>query len=149
MALAFTPYTVKYFICLECCLLNMSAEYFQMHSRTLLPWKLSLWTQIRLLLRSILIWIHAGPRSAVGNVSGYRCVSDCRSRGRKFDPGTVPYFRGDWSWNDFYSHSPPFRWFIHEGLLTVTSQSMCTNSWLLELAQEKVWLGELTVPQWP
>ena len=24
-----------------------------------------------------------GPRSAVGNVSGYRCVSDCRSRGRE------------------------------------------------------------------
>ena len=23
---------------------------------------------------------HTGPRSAVGNVSGYRCVSDCRSR---------------------------------------------------------------------
>ena len=36
-----------------------------------------------------------GPRSAVGNVSGYRCVSDCRSRGHKFDPGPVPYFRGD------------------------------------------------------
>ena len=36
-----------------------------------------------------------GPRSAVGNVSGYRCVSDCRSRGCKFDPGPVPYFRGD------------------------------------------------------
>ena len=34
-----------------------------------------------------------GPRSAVGNVSGYRCVSDCRSRGREFDPGLVPYFR--------------------------------------------------------
>ena len=34
-----------------------------------------------------------GPRSAVGNVSGYRCVSDCRSRGREFDPGPVPYFR--------------------------------------------------------
>ena len=33
--------------------------------------------------------------SAVGNVSGYRCVSDCRSRGREFDPGLVPYFRGD------------------------------------------------------
>ena len=32
-------------------------------------------------------------RSAVGNVSGYRCVSDCRSRGLKFDPGPVPYFR--------------------------------------------------------
>ena len=37
----------------------------------------------------------AGPGSAVGNVSGYRCVSDCRSRGREFDPGPVPYFRGD------------------------------------------------------
>ena len=37
----------------------------------------------------------AGPRSAVGNVSGYRCVADCRSRGREFDPGPVPYFRGD------------------------------------------------------
>ena len=36
-----------------------------------------------------------GPRSAVGNVSGYRCVSDCRSRGREFDSGPVPYFRGD------------------------------------------------------
>ena len=23
------------------------------------------------------------------------CVSDCRSRGREFDPGPVPYFRGD------------------------------------------------------
>ena len=36
-----------------------------------------------------------GPRSAVGNVSGYRCVSGCRIRGREFDPGPVPYFRGD------------------------------------------------------
>ena len=39
--------------------------------------------------------IMTGPRSAVGNVSGYRCVSDCRSRGREFDPSPVPYFRGD------------------------------------------------------
>ena len=38
---------------------------------------------------------NTGPRSAVGNVSGYRCVSDFRSRGREFDPGPVPYFRGD------------------------------------------------------
>ena len=71
-----------------------------------------------------------GPRSAVGNVSGYRCVSDCRSRGREFDPGPVPYFRGDWSWNNFYGHSPPFRWFIQEGLVSVTSESMCMNYWL-------------------
>ena len=73
---------------------------------------------------------HTGPCSAVGNVSGYRCVSDCRSSGHEFDLGTVPYFRGDWSWNDFYGHSPPFRWFIQEGLLSVTSESMCTNYWL-------------------
>ena len=78
------------------------------------------------------IWLKytTGPRSAAGNVSGYRCVSDCRSRGRKFDPGSVPYFRGDWSWNNFYGHSPPFRWFIQERLLSVTSKSMCTNYWL-------------------
>ena len=38
---------------------------------------------------------YTGPRSEVGNVSGYRCVSDCRSRDREFDPGPVPYFRGD------------------------------------------------------
>ena len=36
-----------------------------------------------------------GPRSAVGNVSGNRCESDCHSRGCEFDPGPVPYFRGD------------------------------------------------------
>ena len=36
-----------------------------------------------------------GPHCAVGNVSGYRCVSDCNSRGREFDLCPVPYFRGD------------------------------------------------------
>ena len=30
----------------------------------------------------IIILEKTGPRSAVGNVSGYRCVSDCRSRAR-------------------------------------------------------------------
>ena len=28
----------------------------------------------------------SGPHSSVGNVSGNRCESDCRSRGREFDP---------------------------------------------------------------
>ena len=46
-------------------------------------------------LESLLQTFGAGQRSAVGNASGYRCVSDCRSRGREFDPGPVPYFRGD------------------------------------------------------
>ena len=36
-----------------------------------------------------------GPGSAVGNVSCNRCESDCRSRGREFDTGSVPYFHGD------------------------------------------------------
>ena len=45
--------------------------------------------------------IHLSKCQIVGNlmpqlnVSGYRCVSDCRSRGRKFDSSPVPYFRGD------------------------------------------------------
>ena len=39
--------------------------------------------------------IGTGPRSAVGNMTGNRCESDSRSRGREFDPGLVPYFRGD------------------------------------------------------
>ena len=38
---------------------------------------------------------HTGPHSAVGKVPGNRCVSDCRSRGREFNPGPVPYFPGD------------------------------------------------------
>ena len=71
-----------------------------------------------------------GGISAVGNVSGNRCESDCRSRDHRFDPSPVPYFHGDWSWNNFYGHSPPFRWIIQEGLLSVTSESMCTKYWL-------------------
>ena len=93
----------------------------------------------------------AGPRSAVGNVSGYRCVSDCRSRGREFDPGPVPYFRGDWSWNDFYGHSPPFRWNSRRVVVSYKRKyvhELLVNR-LFKPAQEKVWLGELTVPQWP
>ena len=71
-----------------------------------------------------------GPHSSAGNLSSNRCESDCRSRGRKFDPGQVPYIRGDWSWNNFYGHSPPFRWIIQDGLLSVTSESMCMKYWL-------------------
>ena len=63
------------------------------------------------ILAKLKIIYHTGLRSAVGNVSEWRYVSDCRSRGCEFDPGPVPYFHGDWSWNIFYNHSPPFRWF--------------------------------------
>ena len=51
--------------------------------------------QLLLYTEDIIHSHETGPRSAVGNVSGYRCVSDCRSRGREFNPGPVPYFRGD------------------------------------------------------
>ena len=36
-----------------------------------------------------------GPRSAVCNVSGNRCESDYRSRGREFNASLVSYFRRD------------------------------------------------------
>ena len=87
-----------------------------------------------------------GPGSVVGNLSGYRCVSDwsdCRSRGTEFNPGPVPYFCGGWLWNTFYGQSPHFSWIIQEGLLSVTSESMCTKYWLKacsSLPRKNVWL---------
>ena len=39
--------------------------------------------------------VYTRPKSAVGNMSGNRCESDYRSRGREFDPSPVPYFHGD------------------------------------------------------
>ena len=54
--------------------------------------------------------------------------------------------RGDWSWNNFYGLSPPFRWF-KEGLLSVRSESMCTKYWLTaksSLPRKKVWLSDLS-----
>ena len=81
-------------------------------------------------LLGVITKLDTGPRSAVSNVSGNRCQSDCRSRGHEFDPNLVLYFRGDWLWNNFYRHSPSFRWIIQEGLLLVTRESMCTKYWL-------------------
>ena len=53
--------------------------------------------------------------------------SSFRSRGCDFYPGLVPYLHGDWLWNNFYCHSPPFGWIIQEGLLSVTRECMCTK----------------------
>ena len=59
--------------------------------------------------------VHTGPRSAVGNVSGYRCESDCRSRGCEFDPGpTLTFVEIDYE---------IISTVIQEGLLSVTSES--------------------------
>ena len=55
------------------------------HAKSLLQWS----------VKHYQVTFDTGPGSAVGNVSCHRCESDCRSRGREFDPGPVPYFRGD------------------------------------------------------
>ena len=65
-------------------------------------------------------------------------MSDCSSRGRKFDPGPVPYFRGDGSWNNIYGHSPPL---IHSRRVTVSYNQKYVHEVLVNhlflLAQEK------------
>ena len=84
------------------------------------------------------------PVSAVGN------TSYCRSRGRVFDHGPVPYFRGDWSWNMFYGHSPPStdsrRFFVSYKRKYV--HKIRVNC-LVKLTHEKVRLGGLTGSTWP
>ena len=79
--------------------------------------------------------------SAVGNVSDYRCSSDCRSRGRKLEPGPVHTFEE----------------IDHEIISTVillpsvdSFKKGCCHKLLVncmfKLVQVMVWLGELTVP---
>ena len=72
------------------------------------------------------------PSNRAGNVSGYRCVSDCRSRGREFEPGPARSHTFVEIDHEIISTVIllPFRWIIQEGLLSVTSESMCTNYWL-------------------
>ena len=56
---------------------------------------LSNFSRKHVMINSLRDMTKAGPRTAVGNVSDCRHVSDCRSRGHEVDPGPVPYFRGD------------------------------------------------------
>ena len=44
---------------------------------------------------SIKMFDYLQRRVAVGNMSGCRYISDCRSSGRELDPSPLPYFRGD------------------------------------------------------
>ena len=73
----------------------------------------------------------AGLHSAVGNVFGYRCVSDCRSRGRKFDPGLSHTFvEIDHELISRVILLPSADSF-KEGFLSVLSESiMCKKYWL-------------------
>ena len=69
-------------------------------------------------------------RSAVGNVSGYRCESDCRSRGHKFDTASSNIFvKTD---HEIVSSVIVLRLaqIIQEGLLPVTSEIICMKYWL-------------------
>ena len=72
------------------------------------------------------------PQSAVSSQSD--CIYRCHR-----DPDQVPYFRGDWSWNYFYGHSPP----------SDDSRRAVVNSKLKYVHTLKVWLGELSVSTWP
>ena len=95
--------------------------------------------------------LFAGPCSAVGNVSGYRCVSDCRSRGRdRSRPGPI------FSWRlimKLFLRSFSSLLLIHSRRVVVSYKRKYVHELLVNRlfkpAQEKVWLGELTVPQWP
>ena len=79
---------------------------------------------------------------------------DYRSRGREFDPGPIPYFRRDRSWNYFYGNSHPsthsrrvvvsYNWkYVHE----VRFNHLHWH--VVRIAQEKIRLGKLTVSTWP
>ena len=78
------------------------------------------------------IWVslmgpfYTGPRRAVGNVSGTDASLTA-------DPGvasSIPSRSHTFVEIDHEIISPPFRWFIQEGLLSVTSESMCRKYWL-------------------
>ena len=75
---------------------------------------------------------HTIPGFAPGESPGN--TSDCRSRGPEFHLGPDLYFCGDWSWV-VVSYK---RKYVHKVLVNR----------LVNLAHEKVWLGELTVSTW-
>ena len=90
-------------------------------------------------------------------MSDYRCLSECRSRGREFDPGPVPCFleidHNIISTIILLLSADSRRVVVHEillnhRLLSVTRESMrmkyCLTTWS-SLPRKKVWLGELTV----
>ena len=90
-------------------------------------------------------YLYTGPRSAVGNVSGYRCVSDCRSRGCEFDPTFVEIDHEIISTVILLPSADSFKKGCCQLQAKVCAQ--ITGNRLFKPAQEKVWLGELTVPQ--
>ena len=73
------------------------------------------------------------PSTWPRNMSGNRCESDCRSRGREFDPGPIVKIDHEMSFSSL-NHSRKvvvsYKWkYVHEVLVNI----------LFKLAQEKVW----------
>ena len=65
------------------------------------------------------------------------------SRGREFGPSPVPCFSRDWSWNNFYSHSPSAD--LLEGSLSVCAYMVLINPlFKSSLPRKKVWLYRWT-----
>ena len=72
------------------------------------------------------------------------------------DPGVVSSIPAwsnayvDWSWNNFYGHSAPSHWMNHSRRVIASYEQKYVHEVLVnrlfKLAQEKVWLGELTFP---
>ena len=62
------------------------------------------------------------PRSAVGNVSGNICATDCRSRRGRFDKARSHTFA-----KIDHGHSPPFGWIIQERLFQLQAK-VCARS---------------------
>ena len=67
-----------------------------------------------------------GSPSAVGNVSGYRCMSDCRSRGREFDPCPVTIDHEIISTVILLPSAESFM----KGCCQLQARSVCTKYWL-------------------
>ena len=90
-----------------------------------------------------------GPRRAGGNMSGNRCESDCRSRGHKSEPGPFHNFvEIDHEIISMLILLPSAESF-KKGCCQLQAKVRCEHEVLVKclfnLAQEKVWLGELSV----
>ena len=85
-----------------------------------------------------------GPRSGVGNVSGYRCVSDCRPKGREFYLLSWRLINKIISTVIFLPSAEPFK----EGYCHLQAKvcARSTGEPFVQGCQEKVWLCELTIP---
>ena len=95
------------------------------------------------------IFSGTGPRSAVGNVSGNRCESDCRSRGSwiRFRPDPILSWRLIMkSYLRSFSSLP----LNHSRRAVASCKSKYVHAVLVNcVCSSSPLLGELTVPPWP